>query len=239
MAADRGRGGRVAHRRRAAPGNHRGPGGGAGAPGGPVRERGLRRPPRARAAGSRRSCSGTRTRTRTAATGRPIGRSHKAQGVLARTCREHGVDLRFFHGRGGTVGRGGGRAGQAIRAMPPEAQTGRIRFTEQGEVISFPLRAPGHRAAPPRADRPRPDRRPRRGAGPGRRRVGRAGGRGGPPSHAAARRPRDDGLPRPYRRRRLLAVVRRRDAHRAHREPVDRVPPDLADERRPTSTSPG
>ena len=68
---------------------------------------------------------------------------HKAQGALARTCREHGVDLRFFHGRGGTVGRGGGRAGQAIRAMPPEAQTGRIRFTEQGEVISFRYALPG------------------------------------------------------------------------------------------------
>ncbi len=62
---------------------------------------------------------------------------HRAQGAIARTCREHAVALRFFHGRGGTVGRGGGRAGQAIRAMPPEAQTGAIRFTEQGEVISF------------------------------------------------------------------------------------------------------
>ncbi|MEM6287673.1 MAG: phosphoenolpyruvate carboxylase [Bacteroidota bacterium] len=68
---------------------------------------------------------------------------HKAQGAIARTCRAHGVDLRFFHGRGGTVGRGGGRANQAIRAMPPEAQSGRIRFTEQGEVISFRYALPG------------------------------------------------------------------------------------------------
>ena len=68
---------------------------------------------------------------------------HKAQGAIARTCREHGVALRFFHGRGGTVGRGGGRAGQAIRAMPPEAQSGQIRFTEQGEVISFRYALPG------------------------------------------------------------------------------------------------
>ena len=68
---------------------------------------------------------------------------HKAQGALARTCRRHGVGLRFFHGRGGTVGRGGGRAGQAIRAMPPEAQSGRIRFTEQGEVVSFRYALPG------------------------------------------------------------------------------------------------
>ena len=68
---------------------------------------------------------------------------HKAQGAIARVCRRYGLDLRFFHGRGGTVGRGGGRAGQAIQAMPPEAQSGRIRFTEQGEVISFRYALPG------------------------------------------------------------------------------------------------
>ncbi len=68
---------------------------------------------------------------------------HKAQGAIARVCRRFGLDLRLFHGRGGTVGRGGGRANQAIRAMPPEAQNGRIRFTEQGEVISFRYALPG------------------------------------------------------------------------------------------------
>ncbi|NNF59261.1 MAG: phosphoenolpyruvate carboxylase [Rhodothermaceae bacterium] len=68
---------------------------------------------------------------------------HKAQGAIARVCHSFDVDLRFFHGRGGTVGRGGGRANQAIRAMPPEAQNGRIRFTEQGEVISFRYAHPG------------------------------------------------------------------------------------------------
>lgn len=62
---------------------------------------------------------------------------HKAQGSVARACQRAGIRLRLFHGRGGTVGRGGGRAGQAIRAIPNEAQTGAIRFTEQGEVISF------------------------------------------------------------------------------------------------------
>lgn len=62
---------------------------------------------------------------------------HAAQDTLSAVCRERGVDFRFFHGRGGTVGRGGGRANRAILAAPPRSRTGRIRFTEQGEVISF------------------------------------------------------------------------------------------------------
>jgi phosphoenolpyruvate carboxylase len=62
---------------------------------------------------------------------------HKAQERLGKACEEAGVEFRLFHGRGGTVGRGGGRAGSAILAMPPEARNGRIRITEQGEVISF------------------------------------------------------------------------------------------------------
>jgi len=62
---------------------------------------------------------------------------HRAQDALGRVCRGHDVDFRLFHGRGGTVGRGGGRANLAISAMPAPAQNGRIRLTEQGEVISF------------------------------------------------------------------------------------------------------
>ncbi|MDF1615130.1 phosphoenolpyruvate carboxylase [Desulfurivibrio dismutans] len=62
---------------------------------------------------------------------------HQAQECLGRVCRQYGVDLRLFHGRGGTVGRGGGHSGQAIVAMPEVVHNGRLRFTEQGEVISF------------------------------------------------------------------------------------------------------
>ncbi|HUG38865.1 MAG TPA: phosphoenolpyruvate carboxylase [Longimicrobiales bacterium] len=74
---------------------------------------------------------------------------HRAQEALGTVCREHGVDFRLFHGRGGTVGRGGGRANQAIAAMPAAGQNGRIRLTEQGEVISFRYALPGiaHRHA--------------------------------------------------------------------------------------------
>ncbi|MFO8084723.1 MAG: phosphoenolpyruvate carboxylase [Desulfobacterales bacterium] len=61
----------------------------------------------------------------------------KSHGNLADVCREHNIRFRFFHGRGGSIGRGGGRANQAIFAMPPASRNGRLRFTEQGEVISF------------------------------------------------------------------------------------------------------
>ncbi|MDH3745451.1 MAG: phosphoenolpyruvate carboxylase, partial [Acidobacteriota bacterium] len=58
-----------------------------------------------------------------------------AQEGMARVCRESGVPLRLFHGRGTSIGRGGGPAGQAILAQPPGSLGGRMRMTEQGEAL--------------------------------------------------------------------------------------------------------
>jgi phosphoenolpyruvate carboxylase len=62
---------------------------------------------------------------------------YKAQQRLAETGAQYGVQLELFHGRGGSIGRGGGPANRAILSQPPSAMTGYIRITEQGEVIAY------------------------------------------------------------------------------------------------------
>ena len=62
---------------------------------------------------------------------------YKAQQLLHQTARECNVKLRLFHGRGGTVGRGGGPTHAAIIGQPPGDFTGEIRITEQGEVLNW------------------------------------------------------------------------------------------------------
>jgi len=62
---------------------------------------------------------------------------HKAHHALHQASRECNVNLRLFHGRGGTVGRGGGPTHAAILAQPPGDFSGHIRITEQGEVLNW------------------------------------------------------------------------------------------------------
>lgn len=60
---------------------------------------------------------------------------YRAQEAVAAACRRHGVAVTIFHGRGGSVGRGGGPTHLALRSQPPGSADGTLRVTEQGEMI--------------------------------------------------------------------------------------------------------
>lgn len=62
---------------------------------------------------------------------------YEAQKRVTRLTNAHGVQCRLFHGRGGTIGRGGGPTHEAILSQPEGTVHGQIKFTEQGEVLSF------------------------------------------------------------------------------------------------------
>ena len=65
-----------------------------------------------------------------------LGAQVKVQTRLTRIGQERGIPISFFHGRGGSVSRGGAPTGRAIAAQPAESVQGRLRVTEQGEVVS-------------------------------------------------------------------------------------------------------
>lgn len=61
---------------------------------------------------------------------------YRAQEELAEIGRKHGVSIRFFHGRGGTISRGAGPTHRFLSALPPSSRSGDLRMTEQGETIA-------------------------------------------------------------------------------------------------------
>ncbi|MBI3314067.1 MAG: phosphoenolpyruvate carboxylase [Candidatus Omnitrophica bacterium] len=67
---------------------------------------------------------------------------YKAQKALTETAKRYGIKQKLFHGRGGTIGRGGGPTNQAILAQPPGTVNGKIRITEQGEVVASKYASP-------------------------------------------------------------------------------------------------
>ncbi len=62
---------------------------------------------------------------------------YRAQLSIIGIARQHGIECRLFHGRGGTVGRGGGPTHEAILSQPPGTVSGQIKFTEQGEMLYY------------------------------------------------------------------------------------------------------
>lgn len=72
---------------------------------------------------------------------------YKAETELVKVFNKSGVKLRLFHGRGGTIGRGGRPSYDAVMAQPPGTMNGQIRLTEQGEIIASKPSSPIPRSA--------------------------------------------------------------------------------------------
>jgi phosphoenolpyruvate carboxylase len=68
---------------------------------------------------------------------------HRAQASLAEVARRRGVELTLFHGRGGGIGRGGGPASRAVLGLAPGSLEGRLKLTEQGEIVAEHYADPG------------------------------------------------------------------------------------------------
>jgi phosphoenolpyruvate carboxylase len=110
---------------------------------GPVIERLLHLPGyRSRLQGPQEVMIGYSDSAKDAGTTAAAWAQYRAQETLVRICREQQVELLLFHGRGGTVGRGGGPAHAAILSQPPGSVAGRFRTTEQGEMIRFKFGLP-------------------------------------------------------------------------------------------------
>ncbi|MBH8613270.1 phosphoenolpyruvate carboxylase [Pseudomonas mohnii] len=110
---------------------------------GPVIEKLLRLPGyRSRLQGPQEVMIGYSDSAKDAGTTAAAWAQYRAQERLVDICREQQVELLLFHGRGGTVGRGGGPAHAAILSQPPGSVAGRFRTTEQGEMIRFKFGLP-------------------------------------------------------------------------------------------------
>ncbi|SEI11728.1 phosphoenolpyruvate carboxylase [Pseudomonas asplenii] len=110
---------------------------------GPVMERLLQLPGyRSRLQGPQEVMIGYSDSAKDAGTTAAAWAQYRAQERLVDICREQQVELLLFHGRGGTVGRGGGPAHAAILSQPPGSVAGRFRTTEQGEMIRFKFGLP-------------------------------------------------------------------------------------------------
>ena len=145
---------------------------------------------------------------------------HRAQSALAEVARRRGVELTLFHGRGGGIGRGGGPASRAVLGLAPGSLEGRLKLTEQGEIVAEHYADPGSRSATSSDDRgrhhsPQPPPRVER--------RGRRGGRRADPRRARGDVTRRLPLAR-HRRPRVRRVLPARHPDRRDRDAPARLP---------------